>query len=417
MYIYFRLLILFHRLGTTVLARYERENELLTRSILLTPPNKLGNGGSSTSDFVLMDGALSGKQITKIAAGLDFFIVLTNNGEIFGWFVELQLHSSQLNNLQLVRGSNSYGQLCAFRNESSLSEPVAADKSTLLATRKVVQIAAGSRHTMLLFDTGEMAGCGLNLGNISPIYLFAQFYSPQLSNLDPLNGETPKMIAAYADGTVILTTNGTIFWSGVNWLTNSIVSRFTKLRITDEKITNVDCKNLHCLATTSSGKLFSWGSNENAQLGTGNRRAISVPFEVLGGHVKSISAGYQSSLILMNSTDGEELYAWGFSVISGDGTARNWQKPVQQVFLPRQEMSEITQIDAGLDVFYFLTRDHKVYSWGTGSHGLLGDEIAQIRARPYQLDPLFTKGERIEQIRCFTACVALTEDNRLVSWG
>lgn len=40
---------------------------------------------------------------------------------------------------------------------------------------------------------------------------------------------------------------------------------------------DIGCGSLHCIVCTESGKVFSWGDNDEGQIGNDTTQAVSVP--------------------------------------------------------------------------------------------------------------------------------------------
>jgi len=79
----------------------------------------------------------------------------------------------------------------------------------------------------------------------------------------------------------------------------------------DHIVLEISCGHSHSIAVTSEGKTFSWGNNDNNQLGVEGVDFAERPIEVKGLRsisIKSASCGYEHSIAL--SVDGE-LYSWG----------------------------------------------------------------------------------------------------------
>jgi alpha-tubulin suppressor-like RCC1 family protein len=85
----------------------------------------------------------------------------------------------------------------------------------------------------------------------------------------------------------------------------------------------------HALALTTAGVLYSWGSNGDGKLGTGNTTNRSSPVTVVGGitNWSKISAGYEHNAAV---TSAGNIYVWGdgsYGAI-GDGEKINRSSPV-----------------------------------------------------------------------------------------
>jgi hypothetical protein len=80
----------------------------------------------------------------------------------------------------------------------------------------------------------------------------------------------------------------------------------------DEKTVMISCGAHHSMALTESGIVFSWGRNDDGQLGHGNTINSNTPKSVNFKDfvIKKISCGQYHSLLLTNDGD---IYAFGYS--------------------------------------------------------------------------------------------------------
>ncbi|MGW2020333.1 RCC1 domain-containing protein [Streptomyces sp. NPDC001927] len=138
----------------------------------------------------------------------------------------------------------------------------------------------------------------------------------------------------------------------------------------------------HALALDTAGQVYSWGDNAYGQLGnnrTGDSR--TVPDRVQGmPKVKQISAGCDFSLALLENG---KVYAWGRGI---HGQLGNGSRATSSV--PRQVhgLENITEIDAGCHHALALTADDTVKSWGYNLYGQLGNSSTKSATEPVDVD-------------------------------
>ena len=158
-------------------------------------------------------------------------------------------------------------------------------------------------------------------------------------------------------------------------------------QITDikEKITDVKTGYYHSIALTENGEVYTWGYNGNGQLGNGTREDSLVPVKVAGlKNVTKVNA-YKNMTIAL--TQNGEVYAWG----SGYGA-----KPVKLNFTrkiidvsgnlvlaenrkaynldeTKSYGKDLIKVVAGYNHYLGLTSDGEVYAWGSNSYGQLGN--------------------------------------------
>ncbi|WP_326770766.1 sialidase (plasmid) [Streptomyces sp. NBC_01591] len=166
----------------------------------------------------------------------------------------------------------------------------------------------------------------------------------------------------------------------------------------------------HALALDTSGQVYSWGDNAYGQLGnnrTGDSR--TVPDRVQGmPKVKQIAAGVDFSLALLENG---KVYAWGRGV---HGQLGNGSRATSSV--PRQVLGlqDIAAIAAGGHHGLALTADGTVKSWGYNLYGQLGNSTTKSATVPVDVD-------WIEGITTLAAGAhhnyVITSDSKIWGWG
>lgn len=169
----------------------------------------------------------------------------------------------------------------------------------------------------------------------------------------------------------------------------------------------------HTLAIRSDGKLYSWGSNDNGQLGDGTtiQKTSAVPVNSLLSF-KYISAGANYSLAI--TTDGK-LYSWGLNDYGqlGDGTTTQRISPVA---VNIDQTLTFSMVSAG-ELYHSLalTTDGKLYAWGANYYGQLGDGTNIQRNSPVPIrhnDLTFSiVSSGIDH------SIGITTDGKLYTWG
>ncbi|HEX8390211.1 MAG TPA: hypothetical protein VF597_02230, partial [Candidatus Saccharimonadales bacterium] len=146
---------------------------------------------------------------------------------------------------------------------------------------------------------------------------------------DSLAHEVISGVAAGAHHSLLLTAKGDVYALGENVFHTvsksdaQTVSEPTKVWFEglrqDEKITQLDSSRDHNIALTSQGRVYTWGSNFNGQLGDGGHGTLNSPKLVKGApKATQIAAGYRHSAII---TDKGEVYGWGGVCTKEDTTS------------------------------------------------------------------------------------------------
>ena len=217
---------------------------------------QLGTNSTTQSNSpadVTSTGILAGKTIISLSAGRNHSVVLCSDGTVAAW------------------GLNTDGQIGSAGSAQS-TVPVLVSDLGVLATKRVIAVAAGETHSLALCSDGTVAAWGSN-------------YRGQLGNMGPttptpgavtasgvLSGKRVVAIAAGRGHSVALLSNGTVATWGYNFdgqLGNGgnstspvpvLVS--TTGALSGKSVTAIAAGQNHCLALCSDGALVSWGGKQ-----------------------------------------------------------------------------------------------------------------------------------------------------------
>ena len=328
---------------------------------------QLGNASDTNSTVpveMTASGALAGKSIVGVAAGVSSSYALTSDGLVYAW------------------GDNGSGQLGDAGNCGVYSlAPVLVDTNGALAGKRVVSIVATEQGVLALSSDGALFTWGWN-------------YNGALGNgsEDGQSGEpvAVDMSGALAGKTVVALGAGAV----------------------------------HYLVATSDGKVFGWGDGASGQLGQGADNSSPVPVAVdmsgalLGKTVVAVAGGGQHSVAL--TADGL-AYAWG---AGGDGQLGNGASTNSNVPAPVASSGvlagqTLTAIGAAAAHSLAVSSDGRVYAWGAGSEGQLGDGAGAASTVPVAVATSGALlGKRVVSV-CATygSSSALTDDGLVFSWG
>jgi alpha-tubulin suppressor-like RCC1 family protein len=136
----------------------------------------------------------------------------------------------------------------------------------------------------------------------------------------------------------------------------------------------------HSLFLTSTGTVWTVGSNGDGQLGDNTTTTRKVPILVSGlTNVSAVAAGFNHSLAL--KSDGT-LWAWGDNAYGqlGDGSTTDRKVPVQITAL-----SSVVTVAAGQYHSVAVTASGQVYTWGRNANGQLGTGNMTNSSTPVQI--------------------------------
>ncbi|XP_074535241.1 E3 ISG15--protein ligase HERC5-like isoform X2 [Halichoeres trimaculatus] len=164
-------------------------------------------------------------------------------------------------------------------------------------------------------------------------------------------------------------------------------------------VSQVACGNVHSLALTKGGEVFTWGRNSHGQLGLG--KDVSLQQEparitaLTGVAVTQISAGGTHSFFL---TLPGLVYCCGANESGQLGLNRVDEKGRFNICeVPALRTLDVSSISCGEAHSAVLTQDGKVFTFGEGSHGQLGHNSTETEKKPRLVEGL---GEQAVQISC-----------------
>ena len=309
---------------------------------------------------------------------------------------------------------------------------------------------------------------------------------PQEVVLPPeLKNEKITQLATGDSHALALTESGAVwFWGGVSLTSvgnafdlgraNRIYQvGFPSEATSDEKIVDIAAGKNHSLALSESGKIFTWGWGESGVLGDGidydvlslwevgtdpydaayaryEPLEISSELYLSGVKFTRIAAGDESSFAI---DDQGRIFGWGIGYtgllgqtsemsppeLDADGDIRGTEHyantPVLIDTSGAFDGEEIHHISAGARHVAVLTTSGRIFSWGTGSLGQLGDGATYdggygLRwqepkgGAPHSTTPVRIKRtEDLAEARFQQVCtgadftLGLTEDGQVFGWG
>lgn len=220
-----------------------------------------------------------------------------------------------------------------------------------------------------------------NRGRYLGLTLPAALFLIILGMADISRGATPQ-IAAGADHTIMLRSDGTLWGSGLNVFgqlgDGTSISRNAPVRIgADSNWAAVAAGSEHTLALKADGSLWSWGANQSGQLGIGSTVGKTQPVRIgIANDWTAVSAGGASSFAL--KADGT-LWAWGRNNIGqlGNGDTADKNVPVQ---VANMGTSRYVAISTGGEHALALQADGTLWAWGSNQFGQIAQSPADLTA-------------------------------------
>ncbi len=261
-------------------------------------------------------GLLEGKTILKVACSFDHTVALCSDGTLLSW------------------GEGFYGAL-GRGSLTTRDQPGPVDQTGVLAGKRVVSIAVGNRHTLVLCSDGTLASWGENgQGQIGDGTTTKRSSPVLVSTSGALAGKTPIAISAGPLGTnIVLCSDGTLVgWGPSNSYellqgnrttqTSPVTLNITGSPLAGRTVASLGIGISSVTVLCTDGTLIAWGAANYGQLGTGNENLSQTPTLVNvgagsaleGKTVKSIAVGDAEVLALCTDST---LVSWG--LFSGDG--------------------------------------------------------------------------------------------------
>jgi alpha-tubulin suppressor-like RCC1 family protein len=301
-------------------------------------------------------------------------------------------------------GNNNYGQLGDGTTTNRLTPVDITSKFNLNAGETIIQASLGSVHSSAITSEGRIFTWGSN--SSTPINVLTPMDITSEFNLNA--GET--IIQASLGGlfySSAITSEGRIFTWGNNQNgqlgDGTTTDRLTPVDITSEFNLNAEemiietfLGSSHSLAITSEGRIFTWGSNSAGQLGDGTTTDRLTPVDITSKF--NLNAGemiIQASLGSVHSsaiTSEGRIFTWGhnFGGKLGDGTTTNRLTP-KDITSEFNLNAEETIIQVSLGGYHSsaITSEGRIFTWGENEYGQLGDGTTTSNSTPVNITSKF----------------------------
>ncbi|CAE7275910.1 UVR8 [Symbiodinium natans] len=303
-----------------------------------------------------------GEKVKAVAAGCSHSLLITESGDVY------------------AAGDNNHGQLGTGGSGSSEAFPVPTKMDLSALGAKVASVAAGCWFSLLLLESGEVYGVGLNsfgqlgLGATSPS-VHTSLVKMQLTG-------KASSIAAGCTHSLVLLENGEVYGTGDN-LDGQLGIGNTQDQATPSKVraasrvVAIAAGTYHSLLLMENGEVAAVGSNLHGQLGIGSFDSQVLPGTWLleaEAPVKAVAAGDFHSLVLLESGD---VYATGDNSYRQLGIGVWDMTPTPR--LMRLDES-VTAVGAGWSYSLMIAESGEVFS--AGYHLIHSREAGHAEHRP-----------------------------------
>jgi len=260
-------------------------------------------------------------------------------------------------------GANSRGQL---GNNSSSASLVPVQEYT--AATDWAQVSAGSVHTCALKQDGRL-------------FCWGRGYQGQLGNNVTYDSKSGSLVPVQE------------YTAATDWAL-------------------VEAGSNHTCALKQDGRLFCWGANSSGQLGNNSTSNSLVPVQEYTAATDwaQVSAGNSYTCALKQ--DGR-LFCWG-----ANSSGQLGNNSTSSSLLPVQENTSATdwaQVQAGSSHTCAVKRDGRLFCWGHGPSGELGNNSTSDSLVPVQENTGATDWAQVSAGGGHTC--AVKTDGRLFCWG
>eukprot|EP00899_Mesostigma_viride_P022183 jgi/Mesvir1/3149/Mv16314-RA.1 len=390
-----------------------REGALFTWGANTKGQLGVGQTGSQLSP-VQIQGAVTGIEFVRMAAGGAHSLAVSKSGEIYCW------------------GSNEFGQLGLGDLEDRFTPHVVRHR---FSKSRIVRVDCGHKHSMALTADGNVFTWGN--GECGQLGYDVRGNRPYVAY--PRHVETLKavrIIAGYAMSIATITSGKMFVWGcskhgelGIGDTTTRKAPHILPSQETNP-YTAISAGANHVLASKKKGELFGWGMNTQGQLGLSflspvelmprliaSAASTDVVLVATGGHFFE----YQGHSLAVTAAG--KVYTWGWNAFGQTGLGTlDAGSPTPSRLFSLEDPVQLSDISCGQYNTLAIAKKSKtssaVYSWGPNYHGQLGHSFLNLGPvlQPTRVEAL--RYLNIVQVAVgYSHVLALTADGILHVWG
>jgi alpha-tubulin suppressor-like RCC1 family protein len=173
-------------------------------------------------------------------------------------------------------------------------------------------------------------------------------------------------------------------------------------------VAQVSAGKFHTCVVTAVGSVMCWGNGSSGRLGTGNQDSTASPSIVAdaGESFRQVSAGGAHTCAL---TVSQRIYCWGVGTDGqvGDGEIAASLVPAREYTLA----ADWALVSAGDDHSCGQKADGRWFCWGDGQYGQIGNDSTLARSIPTQV------GAWMQMSAAFDHTCAVRGNGKLYCWG
>ena len=290
--------------------------------VLILGDNSYGQlGTGNKTNFNVPQKLQNIPPVVSVDCGADHTLMITNDDNLWSC------------------GGNDYGQLCLEQvNKDGRSNPQKTPFSN------ISKISTGSYHSLFQNNKGEIFSCGHN--NVGQCGL-GHFNSPQIT--PSLIPNLPSNIVQFVCGSwhsLFLDSEGNVFSVGSNHngqLGLGIVHNTNQNKLNKipkmPPIKTISCVGPSCYLIDFEGNLWTFGLNNNGQLGHGDKTRINIP-KIIDNlkDIQQISYGHCGFHFFAKNSQ-NQIFGTGYNFYGQLGTG-----DTESVSIPKEINSQYSNI-------------------------------------------------------------------------
>uniref|UniRef100_A0A0P4W3Y5 HECT-type E3 ubiquitin transferase n=1 Tax=Scylla olivacea TaxID=85551 RepID=A0A0P4W3Y5_SCYOL len=235
---------------------------------------KLGHGNKSPYDRPRLIETLQGKGVVEIACGGAHSAAITSSGELYTW------------------GKGRYGRLGHGDSEDQFRPKLVE----ALVGYRVIDVACGSGDAQTLCIVDDDSVWSWGDGDYGKLGRGGSDGCKVPMRIDGLANQGIIKVECGSQFSVALSRSGTVFTWGkgdyhrLGHGTDDHVRRPRKvMALQGKRVISIATGSLHCVCCTSEGEVYTWGDNDEGQLGDSTTNAIQRPRLVMALQAKKIN--------------------------------------------------------------------------------------------------------------------------------
>ncbi|XP_043827226.1 probable E3 ubiquitin-protein ligase HERC6 [Dromiciops gliroides] len=289
-------------------------------------------------------------------------------------------------------GDNSFRQLGIKARRRAKNAGVRCRAVDSPGGEPLLQAACGERHSLLLLSDGTVWSCGDNSCGQLGRKIIQDCKKP--APIQALETQIIVSVSCGKEHSLAVCKRGRVFSWGSGSEGQLGIGEFKEQSfipkqigdLSKVKIIQVSCGHYHSVALAQDGKVFSWGKNSHGQLGLGQ----NIPSQASPQQVTSLNdiplaqvaaGGAHSFALSLSGTS----YGWG-SNSAGQLALSGKNASVQQSYKPHSigelKHLNVTYISCGDEHTAVLTQEGKVFTFGSNTSGQLGHELVSEKRSP-----------------------------------